>query len=79
MVVADISNIPKIGEEIIVPNNVTWEPEVLKCVWLQEDQVSAKMMGLPQVIHVYFESPEPQDNIQVLPNGVKYYTIRTYA
>ena len=79
MRVTDISKIPAVGDTMAVPNESTWDLEKLLVVAIQEDPTTARMMHVARVAHVYFQSPEAQDNVNILPNGTQYYTIRTYA
>jgi hypothetical protein len=79
MRVTDISKIPAVGDTMAVPNESTWDLEKLLVVAIQEDPTTARMMHVDRVAHVYFQSPEVQDNVNILPNGIQYYTIRTYA
>ncbi len=79
MRVTDISKIPAVGDTMAVPNESTWDLEKLLVVAIQEDPTTARMMHVTRVAHVYFQSPEAQDNVNILPNGTPYYTIRTYA
>lgn len=66
-----------IGETIIVPSPDTWDPEVLTIVALQDDMEAARLLGAQRVIHIFCQSPNWEDNVHTLPNGVKYYTITT--
>jgi len=71
-------NMPCIGEEVYVPNNVTGKYECLKCVFIKEDH---SMINKNVVMfHVFFASPEAKDNEHVdAQSGILYYTIRTYG
>lgn len=79
MRVTDINKIPAVGEEMAVPNESTWDLEKLLVVAIQDDPAGANMLHVERVAHVYFQSPEAEDNVHRLPNGTPYYTIRTYA
>lgn len=79
MILADINKLPVLGEVMAVPNSQTWDLEKLVVVAFQEDPTTARMMSKDRCVHVFFKSVEEKDNVHLLPNGTKYYTIRTYA
>ena len=51
MDICDAKQLPEIGGVYAVPNDVTWEPERLTCVFIEEQPELASMM---EVEHVYF-------------------------
>lgn len=66
-----------LGQTIIVPDVVTWAPLVLTICGIQDDWEAARIMGVKRVIHIYCQSPDDEDNVHTMPNGVKFYTITT--
>ena len=74
----DIAQLPKLGEEFMVPNSETWEMEKLTAVKLEEDAEMSESVGT-RILHVYFASPEDADNVHTTKDGVKFYSIKTYA
>lgn len=72
MLIADIKELPVIGDIVIMENSVHGEVESLKAVGILPDD------ELRDTVHVFFASEDPADNIHE-ENGLKYYCIRTYA
>jgi len=72
MLVADIKELPAIGEYAVMANAVHGEVEKLKAVLHMPDDEIAN------IIHVFFASDNEEDNIHE-EQGVRYYAIRTYV
>lgn len=72
MVIADIKQLPKLGDHVVMENSVHGEVERLKAVLIVPDD------ELDNMVHVFFASDEPTDNVH-MENGVPYYSIVTYA
>ena len=66
-----------LGQTIIVPDPVTWSPLVLTICAIQDDWEAARIMNVKRVVHIFCQSPDDEDNVNMLPNGIKYYTITT--
>lgn len=76
---ADIKDIPNIGEICMVPDESTWDPQKLSVADIIEDTDMARLMERERVAHVFFASPDDEENVNTSPNGKKYLTIRTYG
>jgi hypothetical protein len=72
MLIADIKNLPKIGEIVAMENSVHGELESLKAVAYMNDDEDR------DTIHVLFASEDPKDNIHE-EDGIRYYSIMAYA
>ena len=77
--ITDIKDLPNIGEICMVPDESTWEPQKLSVVDMIEDNDLARLMERVKVVHVFFASPDEDENINTSPSGKKYLTIRTYG